>query len=254
MERGIASERDRRPARCGWALSIGVHASIVGAFVFAAAPPQTRVPEPALRVEILSAVPSRTERAHRRAAPRPDARPDATPAPWRGDGAAPVKAASRAVERTVAPAPKRKPPAPVLAATPARLLLRQPAPEPLPPPRPSPSLSPSPSSVGRASAPPSPVSVAAPASVPVGVAAGNPAPRYPIEARRRGIEGRVVVRVAVDVQGAASRAWVHRSSGRPTLDRAALSAVSEWRFLPARADGRSVAGIVDVPVSFRLAP
>ena len=242
MERGIASERDRRPARCGWALSIGVHASIVGVFVFAAAPPQTRVPEPVLRVELLSAVPSRAERAPRRAAPQLGARPDATPAPLRGRGAAPapapVKAASRATEPTVAPIPKRKPPTPTpaLAATPERLLRREPAPE-LPP-----------------SSPPSPISVAAPTSTPVGVPAGNPAPRYPREARRRGIEGRVVVRVTVDAEGAASRAWVHRSSGRPTLDRAVLSAVSEWRFLPARVGGRSVAGIVDVPVSFRLTP
>ncbi len=235
-------------------MSIGVHASIVGALVFAAAPPQMRAPEPALRVELLSAIPSRAERAHRRAAlrldARPDARPDATPAPSRGGWAAPVETAARAMERTVAPVPKRRPPvpAPALAATPERLPPRQPAPEPSPPPpRPSPSP-PSPSS------PPSAVSAAAPASVPVGVAAGNPVPRYPREARRRGIEGRVVVRVAVDAEGAASRAWVHRSSGRPTLDRAALSAVSEWRFLPARVGGRSVAGIVDVPVSFRLDP
>ena len=236
MERGIASERDRRPARYGWALSIGVHASILGVFVFAAAPPQTRVPEPVLRVELLSAVPSRTERTHRRAAPRPGARPDATSAPLRGRGAAP-----EAAEPTIAPIPKRKPPAPspALAATPERLPRRQPAPEPPLPPSPS---------------PPSPVSVAAPPSTPVGVAVGNPAPRYPREARRRGVEGRVVVRVAVDAEGAASRAWVHRSSGHRMLDRAALSAVSEWRFLPAHTGGQSVAGIVDVPVSFRLAP
>lgn len=81
---------------------------------------------------------------------------------------------------------------------------------------------------------------------------GNPEPRYPLAARRRGQEGRVVLLVHVDASGGAAEVAVERSSGFPLLDRAAIDAVRQWSFVPARASGRPVPGRVEVPVIFEL--
>jgi protein TonB len=42
------------------------------------------------------------------------------------------------------------------------------------------------------------------------------------------------------------------TSGYPSLDAAALSAVRQWRFIPATQAGRSVLAVADVPIRFRL--
>ena len=80
----------------------------------------------------------------------------------------------------------------------------------------------------------------------------NPRPRYPWLSRQRGEEGRVILRVAVDVEGRATDVSVLATSGHGRLDRAAASAVRRWRFAPAQHAGRAVPGSVDVPVTFRL--
>ncbi|MCX5823464.1 MAG: energy transducer TonB [Deltaproteobacteria bacterium] len=43
-----------------------------------------------------------------------------------------------------------------------------------------------------------------------------------------------------------------RSAGHEILDRAALEAVSTWRFEPGRREGRAVTMSVEVPVRFVL--
>jgi protein TonB len=71
-------------------------------------------------------------------------------------------------------------------------------------------------------------------------------------ARRRGQQGRVLLRLEVAADGTAARAEVVRSSGVDALDRAARAAVARWRFQPARRGGRAVGATVEVPVVFRL--
>ena len=80
----------------------------------------------------------------------------------------------------------------------------------------------------------------------------NPLPRYPTVARRRGIEGTVTLEVRVDGAGLPERVAIARSSGSTLLDEAALEAVRRWRFRPALRSGEPVAGIVTVPITFRL--
>lgn len=82
--------------------------------------------------------------------------------------------------------------------------------------------------------------------------AGNPKPDYPLLARRRGLEGRVLVRVAVRPDGTAESAAVVQSSGHDILDRAARTTIAQWRFRPASIGHKPVAGTIDVPVVFRL--
>lgn len=81
---------------------------------------------------------------------------------------------------------------------------------------------------------------------------GNVPPSYPALARRRGYQGRVVVRVSVQANGGVGSAVVTQSSGHNILDEAALEAVRQWRFRPAQRAGRSVNATLDVPVVFQL--
>lgn len=81
---------------------------------------------------------------------------------------------------------------------------------------------------------------------------GNPAPEYPRLARRRGQQGRVILRVEVDPAGHATSVAIQRSSGYRLLDRAAARTVRRWTFQPARRAGKIASGQVDVPVLFRL--
>jgi len=80
----------------------------------------------------------------------------------------------------------------------------------------------------------------------------NPAPAYPWISRRYGEQGRVILDVSVTSEGRANAVRIKRSSGSARLDRAALAAVLKWRFSPARRGGQSIAGRIEVPISFRL--
>jgi len=71
-------------------------------------------------------------------------------------------------------------------------------------------------------------------------------------ARRRGLEGRVLIGLQVSVDGTARDTVVVHSSGVTMLDRAARDAVSGWRFEPALDSGRAIPAPLRVPVVFRL--
>jgi len=60
------------------------------------------------------------------------------------------------------------------------------------------------------------------------------------------------LRVHVATSGRAATVRVRLSSGQPLLDDAALDAVASRRFHPVTRSGRRTAGIVDVPVTFKL--
>lgn len=80
----------------------------------------------------------------------------------------------------------------------------------------------------------------------------NPRPVYPMLARRQGIEGRVLIRVAVRQSGQVGDVDIARSSGSSLLDDAALRAVRRWRFHPALRSGQAITATITVPVVFRL--
>lgn len=79
-----------------------------------------------------------------------------------------------------------------------------------------------------------------------------PAPPYPEASRRRGQEGVVVLSVEVLADGSVGHVEVRRSSEHASLDDAALRAVREWVFEPARAGGEPVARWVEIPLRFTL--
>lgn len=77
-------------------------------------------------------------------------------------------------------------------------------------------------------------------------------PRYPVAALRSGTEGTVMLRIAVDANGVPTDIGYAQRSGNQDLDRAAMQAARDWRFQPARRDGRAIASTVNVPVRFTL--
>ena len=101
---------------------------------------------------------------------------------------------------------------------------------------------------------PSPAPVAAPVTPPRSDAAylNNPRPAYPLAARRRGDQGTVLIRVVVTADGLAANVNVEKTSGHPSLDEAALTAVKSWRFVPARQGGQAIESPYVVPVVFKL--
>lgn len=80
----------------------------------------------------------------------------------------------------------------------------------------------------------------------------NPAPDYPSVSRRMREEGTVYLDVSVTAEGRAGDLRIRKSSGHARLDEAALGAVRQWRFVPARRGAEAVAAQVVVPVVFRL--
>ncbi len=80
----------------------------------------------------------------------------------------------------------------------------------------------------------------------------NPAPAYPPLSRRMGEEGKVILRVLVNIQGSADSIEVRTSSGSQRLDDAAVNTVKHWKFIPAKRGDTAVQSAVLVPIIFKL--
>jgi protein TonB len=79
-----------------------------------------------------------------------------------------------------------------------------------------------------------------------------PKPSYPDLARQAGIEGQVVVKALVDVDGSISDVEILKSSGNTSLDQAALSAARNAKFTPAKQRDQAVRVWVSIPFKFSL--
>jgi protein TonB len=77
-------------------------------------------------------------------------------------------------------------------------------------------------------------------------------PTYPFRAKRRGIEGKVVVRFLVDKQGRVSEFSVVQAEPEDVFEESALKAVKEWQFEPGMKDKKPVSTWVQVPIRFEL--
>lgn len=80
----------------------------------------------------------------------------------------------------------------------------------------------------------------------------NPKPDYPMALREQGIGGTVLLRVWADIDGRPGNIMILKSSGYRLLDDAALRAVRNWRFLPARRGAERLASWVEFPVRFAI--
>ena len=75
-------------------------------------------------------------------------------------------------------------------------------------------------------------------------------PVYPVIAQTAKVEGIVILEAIIDATGAVRDIRVLRSI--PLLDRAAIDAVSRWRYLPTQLNGMAVPVIMTVSVRFNL--
>lgn len=80
----------------------------------------------------------------------------------------------------------------------------------------------------------------------------NPKPRYPALSLELNETGTVRVRVQVSAEGRPLDVSLAQSSGYPRLDRAALEAVRQWRFVPARRGQEAIPFNFIVPVDFSI--
>ncbi|MGR7920263.1 energy transducer TonB [Zobellella denitrificans] len=132
-----------------------------------------------------------------------------------------------------------------------------PKPEPKPVPKPEPKPVPEPVPEPTAKVDPKPQPQVAQSSAPKRIDTPSfktrPAPiPYPSQARRRGLEGTVVVEVWLDENGRQTKRLLARSSGVKVLDQTALTAIAKWHFSAYVENGRALAHRVQIPVRFKL--
>jgi protein TonB len=111
-------------------------------------------------------------------------------------------------------------------------------------------------------APPSPPAPVAPPSPPAPAAvvppnvraayANNPQPVYPSASRRLNEQGISRLRVLVGADGRVQNLELEKSSGFARLDAAAMTAVRDWKFAPARQGESAVPAWVLVPINWKL--
>jgi periplasmic protein TonB len=159
-----------------------------------------------------------------------------------------------------APTPPRPKPRPVPQPLPQPLA--QPTPEPyqlapvVPPSTPAPPAPVQPLVAAAPTSPPSPPAPPAPPRIELPSSSAdylnNPRPPYPPLSKRLGEQGKVVVRVFIEVDGTASRAEVRSSSGFERLDQTALQTALRWRYVPGKRAGVPEAMWFNVPINFVL--
>jgi len=80
----------------------------------------------------------------------------------------------------------------------------------------------------------------------------NNPPKYPAIARRNREEGLVLVEVLIDEDGQLKDLKIIKSSESEILDRAAVGAISEWSFIPAKKAGVAIISKIVIPINFKL--
>ncbi len=143
--------------------------------------------------------------------------------------------------------PKVEKPKPVKKPEPVKKAVAPAPPVPAAPSTPTP---PAPTPAPAAPAPAAPVKESAAIS---GLASlGNPPPEYPGAALRKGMEGRVILRIKVMPNGRAGTVEVTKSSGKQVLDDAAVETVRNWKFIPAKRGDTPIEGFATQTIDFKL--
>jgi protein TonB len=79
----------------------------------------------------------------------------------------------------------------------------------------------------------------------------RPNPVYPALSKRLREEGTVLLRVNLDAQGIVLDLTIEKSSSFQRLDQAALEAVKQWRFIPAKRGQEAMPSSALVPIEFK---
>ncbi|WP_374087305.1 energy transducer TonB [Methylomicrobium lacus] len=231
-------ESSRRQWICVFLVILLLHAALI-AYLHRPDEPETPAKPQVMDVALLAAP------APQPAKPVPSAPPVVPPKP-QPKPVKPKKAPVTPKKTQVAPKPVRAPtptPEPAPAAKPEAAAPRQTSPAPPVSAPPRPAVTPS--------APQPKTETFTEANYKANYKS-NPKPEYPRLARSRGWQGKVLLRVQVTADGHAASVQVQQSSGHEILDEAAVEAVKNWTFIPAKRGDTPVASTVTVPMPFKL--
>ena len=76
-------------------------------------------------------------------------------------------------------------------------------------------------------------------------------PQYPLEMKKRGMTGQVVLQFIVNPSGDVQDVEVVSSTNKE-FEQPAIQAVQQWKFIPGRKNGRTVYTRMQVPIAFNL--
>ena len=80
----------------------------------------------------------------------------------------------------------------------------------------------------------------------------NPHPPYPLIARKKGFQGKLILEVWVNEDGSVKNVRIGKSSGYKILDSVSKQTIEKWIFIPAIKMGRAVKDNIQVPIKFVL--
>lgn len=80
----------------------------------------------------------------------------------------------------------------------------------------------------------------------------NPHPSYPLLARKRGWEGRVIVQADIDKKGNVAKIKIKESSGFEVLDNESIKTLKKWKFTPAKQGDKFIEDVVEIPIKYLL--
>ena len=80
----------------------------------------------------------------------------------------------------------------------------------------------------------------------------NPHPEYPMIARKKGWQGRLLLNVHVSKDGNVININVVKTSGFEILDKISVKTIRDWKFIPARIGKKKIEDNLNIPVSFKL--
>lgn len=179
--------------------------------------------------------------------------PEPAPPPPKPVPPKPVPPPPKPEPKPVIPKPTPKPapkPTPKPLSEPEPEPVREVAPEPVQPVAPAAPTPPSPPVQQAMPAPEAPAPVTPPRTDAAHL--NNPAPQYPALSRRLGEQGRVLLDVYILPNGTVGEIKLNRSSGFTRLDDAALEAVKNWKYVPAKRGDKPIAFWYVQPISFVL--
>jgi protein TonB len=80
----------------------------------------------------------------------------------------------------------------------------------------------------------------------------NPKPNYPLLSRKLREQGMVMIKLCVNQSGFVEEASISKSSGFQSLDKSALTTLSQWRFLPDSSNPNYASQCFQAPIHFSL--
>jgi protein TonB len=88
-------------------------------------------------------------------------------------------------------------------------------------------------------------------AVPPKPLSNNPAPLYPVAAKKQGLTGTVLLKVVIDINGSVIKAEVLR--GEEPFASAAMAAVKQWKYKPAYFEDKPIKVYRIIKIPFKLA-